>query len=213
MERPLRTSPGTPPDTPLDGAWEASPGEGPAAAGGLVDTLAEDPRWEALRLADLAERAAEATLRRLRLDPSRYEISLLGCSDARIAELNADFRGKPQPTNVLSWPSAERGAARPGAVPRLPPPDPAGPRELGDVAIAWETCAREAEAGGIDPAAHATHLVVHATLHLLGFDHETDADAELMEGIEREVLAALGVADPYAPGAQAASGPEPDPRA
>ncbi len=199
VERPLATRPEDP--------AEGSP------AGGVVDTLVEDPRWEALRLADLAERAAGATLRHLRLDPRRYEISLLGCSDARIAELNADFRGKPQPTNVLSWPSAERGAARPGARPRLPAPDPGGLLELGDVAIAWETCAREAEAEGIAPADHATHLVVHATLHLLGFDHETDADADLMEGIEREVLAGLGVADPCAPGAQAPSGGEPDPRA
>lgn len=198
MERPLETSPEDPAESPV---------------GGLVDTLAEDPRWEALGLAALAERAAAATLRRLGLDPARYEISLLGCSDARIAELNADFRGKPQPTNVLSWPSAERGPARPGALPRLPAPDPGGVRELGDVAIAWETCAREAEAARIDPAHHATHLVVHATLHLLGFDHETDADAERMEGVEREVLAALGVADPYASGAQAPSGQEPDPRA
>jgi probable rRNA maturation factor len=189
------------------------PAEGLGPAEGLVDTLAEDPRWEALRLAELAERAAGATLRRLGLDPRRYEISLLGCSDARIAELNADFRGKPQPTNVLSWPSAERGPARPGARPRLPAPDPGGLRELGDVAIAWETCAREAAAEGITPEDHAAHLVVHATLHLLGFDHETDADAELMEGIEREVLRAIGVADPYAEGAQAPSGGEPDPRA
>lgn len=208
VESPLERPLGTPPDTSAE-----EPAEDPASAAGLVDTLAEDPRWEALGLAGLAERAAGATLRHLRLDPGRYEISLLGCSDARISELNADFRGKPQPTNVLSWPSAERGPARPGARPRLPGPDPGGARELGDVAIAWETCAREAEAEGIDPADHATHLVVHATLHLLGFDHETDADAELMEGIEREVLAALGVADPYAPGAQAASGTEPPPRA
>ncbi len=204
LERPLEASPDTSAEEPAGD---------PASAGGLVDALAEDPRWEALGLADLAERAAGATLRRLGLDPGRYEISLLGCSDARIAELNADFRGKPQPTNVLSWPSAERGPVRPGTRPRLPAPDPGGVLELGDVAIAWETCSREAEAAGIDPAHHATHLVVHATLHLLGFDHETDADAELMEGIEREALAALGVADPYASGAQAPSGGEPDPRA
>ena len=98
--------------TPLEMDDDASPPAPPDGAGGLVDTLAEDPRWEALRLGHLAERAAGATLRRLGLDHGRYEISLLGCSDARIAELNADFRGKPQPTNVLSWPSAERGARR-----------------------------------------------------------------------------------------------------
>lgn len=203
---------------PLETEDEAEPPELPdGGAAGLVDALAEDPRWEALRLGQLAERAASATLRRLGLDPASYEISLLGCSDARIAELNEDFRGKPQPTNVLSWPSAERGAARPGRMPRLPAPGPSssasGPLELGDVAIAWETCAREAEGAGLDPAHHATHLLVHATLHLLGFDHETEADAELMEGLEREVLAGLGVADPYPAGAQAPSDSEPPFRA
>lgn len=196
--------------TPLETEDDAGPPEPPDGTAGLVDALAEDPRWEALRLGALAERAAGATLRRLGLDPGRYEISLLGCSDARISELNADFRGKPQPTNVLSWPSAERGALRPGRMPRLPAPGPSGLLELGDVAIAWETCAREAGAAGLDPAHHATHLLVHATLHLLGFDHETEADAELMEGVEREVLLSLGVADPYAAGAQAPSDATPD---
>jgi probable rRNA maturation factor len=191
--------------TPLAMDADASPPAPPDGAGGLVDTLAEDPRWEALRLGHLAERAAGATLRRLGLDPGRYEISLLGCSDARIAELNSDFRGKPQPTNVLSWPSAERGASLAGRMPRLPAPGPSGLLELGDVAIAWETCAREAEADGIDPAHHVTHLLVHATLHLLGFDHETEADAELMEGLEREVMGSLGVADADAAGAQGAA--------
>jgi probable rRNA maturation factor len=108
--------------------------------------------------------------------------------------LNAGFRGKAAATNVLSWPSEERGAPRPGAMPD--PPD-AEEAELGDIAIAWETCAREAEAGGLDLGAHATHLLVHATLHLLGFDHENDTDAELMERLETDILVSLGVADPY----------------
>lgn len=177
---------------------------------GLVDTLAEDPRWESVGLDALAARAAAAALRRLGLDPARYEISLLGCSDARIAELNADFRGKPKPTNVLSWPSAERGAARPGAMPRLPAAGGDGPAELGDVAIAWETCAREAQEAGLSPEHHVTHLIVHATLHLLGFDHEREADATLMERIETEILLGLGVADPYADGAHVPPDEDPD---
>ena len=78
---------------------------------------------------------------------------------ARIAALNADFRGKPAPTNVLSWPSGE-GPAAPGE-----------PRFLGDLALAWETCLAEAEAAGIAPADHVTHLVVHGVLHLVGYDH------------------------------------------
>ena len=80
----------------------------------IVDCLTEDHRWDALDLDRLADTAARAVLEHLNLDPEAFEISLLACNDARIAELNADFRGKPQPTNVLSWPSDERGAERDG---------------------------------------------------------------------------------------------------
>ncbi|MEM9031071.1 MAG: rRNA maturation RNase YbeY [Pseudomonadota bacterium] len=154
----------------------------------------EDRRWTAVDLIALAERAISATLRHLGLDPDLHEVSLLGCDDARIAELNAEFLGKASPTNVLSWPSAERAGDAPGARPDLPmPEDP----DLGDIAIAYETCAREAQTGNISLADHATHLVVHGTLHLLGYDHVHDADAARMERIEVEILATLGVKDPY----------------
>ncbi|MBB3712276.1 putative rRNA maturation factor [Limimaricola variabilis] len=174
----------------------------------LVDCLLEDHRWEAVGLEALAETACAAALRGAGLDPSGFEISLLGCSDARIADLNADFRGKPKPTNVLSWPSDERGAAAPGSRPSPPRRDPMGPTELGDIAIAYETCRAEAEAAGRSLADHASHLLVHGTLHLLGFDHETDADAALMEGLETETLGKMGIADPYA--AHAIAAPEGD---
>jgi probable rRNA maturation factor len=170
----------------------------------LVDCLIEDHRWEQVDLEALAETACAAALEGIGLDPAAFEISLLGCSDARIADLNADFRGKPKPTNVLSWPSEERGAARPGDRPKAPRRDPMGPTELGDIAIAWETCMREAQAGGRTTADHVTHLLVHGTLHLLGYDHETDPDAALMEGLETEILGKMGVADPYATEATAA---------
>jgi probable rRNA maturation factor len=168
----------------------------------LVETLTEDARWDAVDLEDLAERAGVATLERLGLEPSVFEISLLACNDRRIAELNEDFRGKPKPTNVLSWPSEERAAARAGEMPHLPRPVPPLPVGLGDIAIAYETCAREAQEAGRPLEAHALHLLVHGALHLLGFDHEREADADLMEGLETEILAGLGVADPYAPGAE-----------
>lgn len=167
----------------------------------LVDCLIEDTRWEALGLPDLAEAAAQAVLARLGLEPSAFEISLLGCNDARIAELNADFRGKPQPTNVLSWPSGERGAAVAGEMPVQPRiaahGGHGGPQELGDIAIAYDTCAAEAAAAGRPIADHAAHLLVHGTLHLLGFDHERDLDATLMEELEVEILGKMGVRDPY----------------
>lgn len=167
-----------------------------------VETLIEDDRWQdvghGVALATLAGRACGAVMRHFRLRPDLYEISLMGCDDARIAALNGDFRDKPTPTNVLSWPTEERSPARPGQRPRLPFGDPDGmPVELGDIAIAWETCAREAAAAGLPLEDHVTHLIVHATLHLLGYDHINDTDAALMQRIETEILGNLGISDPY----------------
>jgi probable rRNA maturation factor len=162
-----------------------------------VDVLVEDDGWADVGLPALAEAATAATLRQLGLDPDAFEISLLGCDDARIADLNRDFRGKPQPTNVLSWPSEERGASAPGLPPGLPQPIADAIVELGDIAIAYGTCTREAAAAGRPVTAHVTHLLVHGTLHLLGYDHIIEEDAALMEGLEIEILATLGLPDPY----------------
>lgn len=163
-----------------------------------VDVLIEDARWEEVGLDRLSRRAAEATLAHLGLQPEGFTISLLGCDDARIMGLNADFRGVNQPTNVLSWPSEERGAERPGEEPARPMPGTADePQELGDIAIAWETCMSEAIAQGKMPQSHVAHLLVHGIMHLLGYDHVDDEDAALMEGHERRILATLGVSDPY----------------
>lgn len=164
----------------------------------IVDCMTEDHRWEGVGLESIAETAAVAVLDRLGLEPSAYEISVLGCNDPRIAELNEDFRGKPVPTNVLSWPSDERGARLAGEMPLFPGAG-AAPVGLGDIAIAYDTCAREAGQAGRSMHDHVLHLMVHGTLHLLGFDHDRDADAALMEGLETEVLGKLGVADPYQP--------------
>ncbi|QYK41430.1 MAG: rRNA maturation RNase YbeY [Paracoccaceae bacterium] len=165
----------------------------------LVDTVIEDARWETAGLGLLAEGAVRAVLADRGLAPEGFQISLMGCDDARIAALNADFRGKPAPTNVLSWPSEDLSDGNVGREPARPLPGEAGdPWVLGDIAIAWDTCAREAGAQGKAMADHVTHLIVHATLHLLGYDHETESDAELMEGTEVRILRSLGVADPYA---------------
>ena len=164
----------------------------------LVDVVIEEARWQAFGLAALAEAAARAGLAELGLPEAGFTLCLLGGDDARIAALNGDFRGKASPTNVLSWPSQERGAALPGAVPALPEPGPADdPEALGDIALAWETCAAEAEAAGKPMADHVTHLVVHGLLHLLGYDHLRDADGDVMEAAEVRILARLGLCDPY----------------
>jgi probable rRNA maturation factor len=161
----------------------------------MVDTQVDDERWADAGIEGLADRAVAATLRHRGLDPAAWEIAVLACDDARIAALNAEFRGKPVPTNVLSWPSAERAAAEPGGAPEAP--DAGDGPELGDLAIAFDTCAREAAKAGIPFADHVTHLLVHGTLHLLGYDHVRDADGDLMERIEVEILASLGIPDPY----------------
>ncbi|WP_417524940.1 rRNA maturation RNase YbeY [Marinovum sp.] len=164
----------------------------------LTDTILEDDRWQQAGLETLAETAAQATLSHLGLPSSHFEIAVLACDDARIAVLNADFRGKPQPTNVLSWPEEDLAPDMPGSPPEEPPQGgEEDPHHLGDIAIAWETCDREAKEQGKPFAAHVTHLMVHGVLHLLGFDHIRDKDATLMEAHERAILGKLGIADPY----------------
>jgi probable rRNA maturation factor len=118
------------------------------------------------------------------------EIDLTLSSDEVVRRLNHDWRGKDKPTNVLSFPGIDAAALA-----RLPQ---AAPCPLGDVILALATCEREAVEQGKPLAAHAQHLVVHGVLHLLGYDHEDEAQAQEMEGLERQVLAGLGIPDPYA---------------
>ena len=164
----------------------------------LVETLIEDDRWQALDLPALGERAGLAALAGAGLMPQGFSLCLMACDDARIATLNGQFRGKAAPTNVLSWPSEDRAADGFGDHPHPPEPGEADdPLHLGDIALAWETCEREAAEQGKSLTDHACHLIVHGTLHLLGYDHDDDADAALMERIEISALATLGIANPY----------------
>lgn len=157
-----------------------------------VEVTLECDAWRAFGLAQLAKTASDAALVHLGLSPEDWEISVLGCDDARISQLNADFREKPQATNVLSWPSQERGLGG-GRAPMPPSGDP----ELGDIAISYETCVKEAISGNKSPENHVLHLIIHGVLHLLGYDHVEENDADLMEGIEIAILAELGVPNPY----------------
>ena len=115
---------------------------------------------------------------------------MLLCDDAMIAALNAQWRGRAEPTNVLSFPAPPVAGASVSE---------SGAGHLGDIAIACETVMREAREQGRTVSAHLAHLSVHGFLHLLGYDHQTDSDAEQMEGLEREILSGLGISDPYAP--------------
>ncbi|MDB5361511.1 MAG: ybeY [Rhodospirillales bacterium] len=119
-------------------------------------------------------------------------IGILLTDDAAIRELNRTWRGKDSPTNVLSFPATETAE---GA---LPKPEFEGvPLELGDIALAYETCERESRTQGKRFADHVAHLVLHGVLHLLGYDHLADDEAQRMEALEIRILAGLGIADPY----------------
>jgi probable rRNA maturation factor len=147
----------------------------------LIDVIVDQPAWEAAepRAAALAEIAAGAVLTHERA--ADRDIAILLADDDRLQALNQAFRGKDAATNVLSFPAA------------------AGADELGDIALAFGVCEREAAEQGKSLAHHLQHLTAHGVLHLLGYDHESDAEAEAMEAKERVILAGLGVPDPYAP--------------
>jgi probable rRNA maturation factor len=144
---------------------------------GALAISIDDPRWRkrVRRTEILVRRAARAAVDGgARAGEIRYALA----DDAFLRDLNRDFRGKDKPTNVLSFPDETPGA-------------------LGDVALAFETCAAEARAQGKSLDAHLAHLVVHGTLHLLGWDHETIPEALAMEARERRTLRRLRLPDPY----------------
>lgn len=143
--------------------------------------------WEALaeRVADAAGHAAPE------LNNARLLTSLLFTSDCEVHSLNREWRGRDKPTNVLSFPMLTRPQV-------LDLADEGPPEMLGDIALAYQTCAREAQEKGVSLEHHAAHLIVHGLLHLVGHDHvDSDEQAEAMEALERLALAKLGIADPY----------------
>lgn len=144
----------------------------------MIAVEIEDEVWTEV-VPDVHARVVAAA--RAALEGAGGEVVVLLTDDAAVHELNQRFRGKDRPTNVLSFPAPE--TARP---------------HLGDLVLASGVCVAEAEQQGKTVADHLSHLVVHGVLHLLGHDHEDDAEAEVMEAKERAILATLGVADPYA---------------
>jgi probable rRNA maturation factor len=152
--------------------------------------------WERVVRAAATSAVAESRFPRLADSPREAELFFRLTSDDEVRALNAQWRGKDKPTNVLSFPLAEladlEGADGPGVL-------------LGDVVMAGGVCAAEAREKCLPLEAHAAHLVVHGTLHLLGYDHGDDKSAADMEQREIRALARLGIADPYAPIEQAVS--------
>jgi probable rRNA maturation factor len=147
--------------------------------------------WDALAERAAGKAIAATPYAELATTPATIEISLRLTSDAEVHGLNRQYRGKDKPTNVLSFPMVQ-----PDLIETLANIDD-GEVLLGDIVLAFETCDREAQERGVSVKDHATHLIVHGVLHLLGYDHMNDAEAEAMEAIERDVMAALGLHDPY----------------
>jgi probable rRNA maturation factor len=137
----------------------------------------------------IIQRAVAVAAEIVNAGPGEAELAVMLTDDAGIRTLNSNWRGIDKPTNVLSFPA-------------LPPTGPIGPDDaphmLGDIAIAYETTRKEADEEQKPFDHHLSHLAVHGFLHLIGYDHETDGDAETMETLEQEILAQLGIPDPYA---------------
>ena len=161
-----------------------------------VETHAATPWPDAL---DWEVRAGEAVAAALSLTPyasladaaPHVEVAVRLTDDAEVHTLNRDFRGKDKPTNVLSFPQVQHDLLE-----GLANSDD-GEILLGDIVLARETCVREAEEKGISIVDHATHLIVHGALHLVGYDHETEAEGDEMEALETRILARLAIPDPY----------------
>jgi probable rRNA maturation factor len=178
---------------------QAGPGRNPnmamQGAGTLVSSVL--PLTEVLVVADCwqTEQDAEAVIHRAinaaaeiaDADVGEAELAVMLTDDAGIRTLNSNWRGIDKPTNVLSFPALQPAAGAPADAPRM----------LGDIAIAYQTTRKEADDEERPFDHHLSHLAVHGFLHLIGYDHEKDDDAEAMEGLEREILAQLGIPDPY----------------
>lgn len=152
-----------------------------------VSIEVEDDAWLALSgLEALAIASIDAALAGAGVTDRNLVVAALFTDDASIAAINAEWRGKDKPTNVLSFPTPDD----------MPVPD-GEPRPLGDLVLAHGVITREAEEQGKTLRDHTAHLIVHGTLHLLGFDHEDDEEAEEMEALETRILKGLGISDPY----------------
>lgn len=149
-------------------------------------------RWEALALAAVRAAVGATPYGTLLAAPATVEVSIRLTSDVEVQALNHQYRGKDKPTNVLSFPMVQSDL-----IDTVSQNSDDGEVLLGDIVLAHGVCTAEAAERGISVADHATHLIVHGTLHLLGYDHINDDEGDAMEAIERDALASLGIANPY----------------
>ena len=160
-----------------------------------IEIIIDHQAWENEGLDSVSTQVFNYVMGYFGCDPEHFVVGLLACDDLRISSLNQQFRSKKTATNVLSWPSVERTPASAGEVPLAL--DPQRDSFLGDIALAYGTCRAEAQSSEKHFADHISHLLVHGILHLMGFAHEDDEDATVMERIETEILGKMGINAPY----------------
>jgi len=180
----LQAGPGRNPNSEMQSA-----GTPVSSALPLTEVLVVAECWQTEPDAEaVIHRAIDAAAEITDADVGEAELAVMLTDDAGIRTLNRNWRGIDKPTNVLSFPALQAPVGAPSDAPRM----------LGDIAIAYETTRKEADDEAKPFDHHLSHLAVHGFLHLIGYDHENDDDAEAMEGLEREILAQLGIPDPYA---------------
>ncbi len=167
----------------------------------IAQVIMEDERWQTCDLPALANRAFAPVFKGHSLNPNLWSIGVLGCDDTRITALNATFRDKPKPTNVLSWPTFALSPAQAGQIPA----NSGFEDSLGDIALAYETVLGETQNNNNTETPpikmsfndYVCYLLIHGCLHLLGYDHETPEDAGAMHHREKEYLAVLQINHPF----------------
>ena len=163
----------------------------------MIEFINESKKWGKKKSVVIANQAVNSTLVHLNLDPDKFEIAILACDNEKIQELNSNFRGINKNTNILSWPEKDLSPKVSGTMPMKPEPINREPMFLGNLAISFEFIVKEAKKLNKDFYNHLYHLISHGTLHLLGFVHELELDAKIMENKEREILSKVGIVDPY----------------
>ena len=165
-----------------------------------INVIFEDKRWVKIPLEEIAKVALKLIIERFLVKDNNFEVSLLASNDTEIRELNKSFRGNDSSTNIISWPEQEVQLREPGNCPVQMDkfrPDSEGIIFLGNLAISFERCSTEAEEKNIYFDDHILHLLLHGCLHLIGFDHQNELDANLMENIEIRLLSGVGIKNPY----------------
>ena len=165
-----------------------------------INVIFNDKRWVKIPLQEITKSALKLIIDRFLAKHNSFEVSILATNDTEIRELNKNFRGNDSGTNIISWPEKEIQSRKQGHFPVQIDkfkPDSEGIIFLGNLAISFERCSTEAEERNIYFEDHILHLLLHGCLHLIGFDHQNELDATLMENIEIRLLSGVGIKNPY----------------